>query len=524
MTDDTVGRGGALSGPSDPTRLSVLDRIKQWWRLLWRSTQERPTPPPTPNAPKSMPQPSQPRYEVQNSKGKQVAENDTLAGAHKQWQEQTGQEGRIIDRETGQDVTPEPDNNGRYVVLQEDGTQVGSFDDRKVAETTWEDSTNRQGKIIDMQTHEDVTPKTGKPKLNDAQLRAVLKLTSAGRGLGGQGNLTVDPDVVARMIHQINKLDIPVFNITNLRGKGKHTPTKTVPIVRRKVTIETVKKMVEVEMPGPKAPNGRIFVPYPTDDPDTLPVRRTGELSQMSRRDMALPRHVLGHRFATGRLRRRVFAEEVPGLPTLQKRKVWREFEEPKVQEWTEQIEVTDEQQAQLLELVVDVSRSMDGTPICLAIALASVVMGAHLDDDSQYLYRQFAVAVGRLTAATTPAERRSLIKELFNQSNDLGGGTIIYTAIKEAASDVRSRARRGQAAEILLITDGDDTITREEVYDAIGEDVTLHTVIVGYPGNKGLKSLSTTHYELTADADGSNVKGATEGLYPGESYMDWRY
>ena len=35
---------------------------------------------------------------------------------------------------------------------------------------------------------------------------------------------------------------------------------------------------------------------------------------------------------------------------------MWREFEEPKVQEWTEQIEVTDEQQAQLLELVVDVS------------------------------------------------------------------------------------------------------------------------------------------------------------------------
>lgn len=509
------------AGGSQKSR-SAWERLREWWRQLWSSRRENQLPSSAPPQQLSA-QPQeleQPRYEVQGASGQQVAESDSLTKAHQQWQQLTDQKGYIIDRQTGQDVTPEPDDSGRYVVLQKDGKQVGSFDDREVAERTWADATSSEGKIIDMQTREDVTPR--QQKLNDRQVNELMKLVGAGHGYGGRGDLSVDPDVVARMIKQLNQLDVPAYRITNLRGKGRNVPTKTVPIVRRKVTIEKVKKQIEVDVPGPPAPSRRMPVRYVTDEPETQPVRSTSDLRHLRRRDLAVTEAEFGRRFASGQLRRRSFVEETPGKPTVQKRKVWQESEEPKVQEWTEEVEVTDEQQSQLLELVVDVSGSMTGTPICLAIALASVVMGAHFDDDSEYLYRQFADEVGELTDAKTPEQRRKLIRELLQQENDLGGGTRIYGAISQAADDVRRRARQGQAAEILLITDGDDWIDSAQVFAAIGEDVTLHTVIVGYPGNEGLREKSTTYYELSANADGSNVRGAQKGLYEAYPYGDF--
>lgn len=49
-------------------------------------------------------------------------------------------------------------------------------------------------------------------------------------------------------------------------GKRKAKPTKTVPIKRRKVTIQTVRKVVEVESIGKPLPNGRTPVVQPTDE------------------------------------------------------------------------------------------------------------------------------------------------------------------------------------------------------------------------------------------------------------------
>lgn len=462
--------------------------------------------------PPSPPQPQNKgteRYEVQNSGDQQVAESSTLAKAHEQWKQLTEQQGRIIDRKTGQDVTPTPDDNGRYIVLDKTGKPVGSYDDRNKAEAVWRDQTNQDGKIIDMQTQTDVTPKVDKNPLTDEQMEALAGMVGGHNAshLFDSNDLSVDPDLVAELMRSINKLPVPAYDITNLRGRGRNTPTKTVPIVRRKVDIVTVKKQVEVELPGPRTPSKRIFVSYPTDDPEPTFVRGVKDIANVNPRAYALPTEVFNHRLVGRKLTRRAFQEEIPGEQTVQKRKVWQEFEEPKVNEWTENIEVAEEQQAQLLEVIVDVSGSMGGININLAIALACVIIGAHLEDDSRYMYRQFASLVGKLTDAKTPAERRELMKELLVQKNDLGGSTEIIPAITMGADDVRERALKGQACELLLITDGGDGwVTSDSVYEAIGDDVTLHTVIVGGYQNEALRQLSTTYYELNGNYDGDVV------------------
>lgn len=453
----------------------------------------------------------------------QVAESDSLRQAHQQWQTLTQSAGRIIDRRTGQDVTPEPDENGRYAVIDKDGQQIGSFDDQGAAELAWDQETDRTGKIIDMQTKTDVTPRQ-EAKLNDAQLQAALRLA---HGLGAtkvavENDLQVDADLVAKYIERINTLDIPAFNIVNLRGRGRHTPTKTVPITRREVTIETVRKQVEVERPGPRRPSKWVFVNHPTDDPEPAYIRSTRDLARVRPRAFALPTEVFAHRLARKQLMRRAYQEEIEGEPTVKKQYEWQEVEEPKVREWTENVEVAEEQQAQLLELIVDVSGSMGGCNINLAIALAIVVMSAHLDDDSRYLYRQFALDVGKLTDAKSSSERRALCAKLFHQDNDLGGGTDINRAIAVAAADVRERARAGQATEVLLITDaGDDYVTTDSVSEIIRDDVVLHAVVVG---GASWRAQATTNYELCGTPDGQ-VWGATERVIdqvPADAVNSW--
>lgn len=489
-----------MTEPQGPSQNKLWERIVQWWRRLF----SQPVPATADNLPSFPTQssqlaPNQPRYEVQNVNGQQVSETGSLKQAHQDWKDQTGSEGHIIDRQTGQDITPEPDDNGRYVVLDKDGEKVGSFDDRVAAEQAWKEATGSQGRIIDMDTKTDITPRQN--KLSDEQLATALQLVQgfgAGKGAQDPFGMAIDPDLVANYMVHINTMDIPAFDIVNLRGKGRNKPTKTVPIKRREVTIETVRKQVPVERQGPRKPSKWIFVNHPTDFPEPTLIRSPRDLSKVARRQFALPPTVFVKRLVTRRLTMRSFQEEIPGEQPVVTQYEWQEFEEPKVREWTESIEVADEQQAQLLEIVVDVSGSMQGPNINLAIALAIVVMSAHLDDDSRYLYRQFAVKVGRLTDAKTPDERRALCADLLTQFAELGGGTDIILAVTAAAKDVRARARTGQATEVLLITDGDDpNVTSDSLYVAIGTDVTLHTVIVGGMTNAVMRDKSTTYYEL---------------------------
>jgi uncharacterized protein with von Willebrand factor type A (vWA) domain len=208
---------------------------------------------------------------------------------------------------------------------------------------------------------------------------------------------------------------------------------------------------------------------------------------------------LLMQRIAKRELLRRAYEEELPGKPTVTKRREWQEVEELEVKEWTEQVEVAEEQQAQLLEIVLDVSPSMNGNSINMAIALALAVIGVHMDDDSRYIYRAFADYVSDAIHATTKAQKAALARALMTQDNDVGGGTNILKAITAAATDVRGIARASDRPEILLITDGSDRLSSEDVYRAVGNDVIMHVVVIGQ-SNYSLRERGSTYYELHFD------------------------
>ncbi len=480
-------------------QVSLLERLRRWWRSRWWNI-----PPLTPPPPSSSQAPTT-GYEVKDQNDQVVAHSETLQEAHQQWQNLTDSKGTITNLATGEDVTPEPDDKGRYVVLDQDRQQLGSFDDLAVAEQAWQELTDGKGRIIDVQDKRDITPKS-KFQLTSQQLHELGGLI-AGKGYNNR-HLEVDPDVVAEFARQIARLEVPIFVRTNLVGKGTPEPTKTVPIKRREVRIEKVRKKVEIEVKGKPKPGGRIFVPYATEESDVERMRTPSDIRFAPRSELALPSALFRRKIATKSLHRRVNIEEAPGTPTVRKRLVWQEFEEPKVHEWTENVEVTEDEKAQIVESLLDVSGSMDGSSINLAVALATVVVSGHLDDDSRYLYRQFGTDVGPLTEASTPAQKRKMVGSFLRQNNSYGGGTEIMKAVVVAAADVRARAKSDQAPEVLLITDGDDYVSSELLYAALGRDVTLHTVVVN-GRNQFLKDRSTTYYELSCDETGTIVSGS---------------
>src|SRR5262245_19145947 len=97
--------------------------VRKFWDWLKDlSTKEDPrrstrTPNNTPTVPANQGPNQEQRYRVENQHGEEVATSATLTEAHQQWQQLTKQLGRIVDLATGQDVTPEPDDNGRFLVI-----------------------------------------------------------------------------------------------------------------------------------------------------------------------------------------------------------------------------------------------------------------------------------------------------------------------------------------------------------------------------------------------------------------------
>lgn len=483
-------------------RESFIERLRSWWRNWWRKP---PPPPPQPTQPQAAQLPEathrvddkQGRYEVSDTSGQPSGSFDSLAEAHQHWQEATNSQGTITDRYTGKDVTPLADENARYVVIDGDGTQVGSYDALAEAEQAWENQTSMQGRIVDTQTGKDVTPQVSKrTSLSDQQL-SQLRSRLAGKMFTRRNPLSVDMSLVARLARPISKLPIPVFERTNLEGLGLTRPKKTVPIKRREVEVETVRKKVWVEEKGLPQTSGRVFVRTPTDEPEPVALQHLRDITKVSLSKLAMPREKLARDIVNRQLRIPGYVEEVPGEPTVKRRLVWRDEEELTVREWEEQVEVNEEDSAQLLETVIDVSLSMEGDNINLAVALFAVILQAHLDDDSQYLYRQFALDVGESAHALTPREKKAMMKALHKFDMELSnGGTDIMGAVRRAATDVRARASQGQTPEILLITDGADYVDPMQLALALGKDVILHTVTIN-GGNDSLREHSSTYYEL---------------------------
>jgi uncharacterized protein YegL len=447
---------------------TIWQRMEAWWRSRFGKPQQN-----RPEA-KQDPPPQPPQSDPQND-GQETGQND----------------------------------EDRYVVMDGDDQQVGAFGDVQQAQQAWRDETEERGSIIDMQTKQDVTPRdVRKSQLTQDQLREVRK-RAGGRGQRRSAQLPIDLAELTELREQINRKPVPVFDLANVSGQGWQRPTRTVSVTRRKVVIERVRKVVEIEELGPPRPDGSLEVAYPTERSELHPMRSVSDVRHVPTRQLALPPDLRRHRVAHRQLMRRVFEEDVPGPPTVKKRRIWQEVEEPQIHEWTEDVEVLEEPQAQLLEVVLDVSDSMRGENIHLAVALATLVVGGHLDDDSRYFYRRFASAVSTAVYASTRVHKQNLLRQMTYQDHKLGGGTDIRSALYAAAEDVRNVAKKGDQPEILLITDGEDYITASQVHQAIGEDVVLHTVVIGDYGNEYLKAHSSTYYRLFLHA--GRVKGSKD-------------
>src|SRR5690242_16069333 len=101
--------GGEILVTQQPKR-SLAETLRKWWRQLWlknSSSDKNYSSPPNQNEASSQHHSSsQPRYEVMDKSGAATSQHDALSDAHKAWKEQTGSAGRIIDRQTGKDITP----------------------------------------------------------------------------------------------------------------------------------------------------------------------------------------------------------------------------------------------------------------------------------------------------------------------------------------------------------------------------------------------------------------------------------
>ncbi len=484
------------------------EAVKEWWNSLfppddsYKRRHRDPEPEPEPPQPPPTRQPSGQegaRYEVSNSDGSLAHQADQLTDALNAWRDLTHQQGSILDTETGEDLTPEKDENGRYAVMDEDGNQVGTFNDFDVAERVWETDTNGEGSIIDTLMKTDVTPYKG--HLTDEEVAEAIAIV---RSWGGRGftrsfsrdpfEVVIDRDEVARLIPIINKMRLPIFELANAIGDSHDLPTSTVTVTKREAEITYKEVPYFEDVPVQQPPTTFRATPLPQDRRERRPMRAYDELTRVRPTELAMPD--FERRFAMLELPVEDHMEEVPGdVPTKKVRKTRME-QTITPREWEEEIEVTDEPRVQNLAVVADLSGSMAGQRINVAVALVVVLITKHLHDESRYSFRWFANYVDKPSSADTTRGKRKLIEFVMDtkSTTDIGGGTNILGGIEAAASDVRSFVGQDEIPEILVVSDGDDWhVTAESVFACIGTDVILHALMVD-GDNMALRSHSSTY------------------------------
>jgi uncharacterized protein with von Willebrand factor type A (vWA) domain len=148
----------------------------------------------------------------------------------------------------------------------------------------------------------------------------------------------------------------------------------------------------------------------------------------------------------------------------------------------------------QALYLLIDVSGSMSGAKNVYACGVALAFVRQAISEGSTYFLRFFDDSPHELhlVKSKEDAEKMSdiLIKQPFS-----GGGTSIQNAITQAVEDITKSPEKFEKAEIMVISDGEDTVN-------LGEEdlkkVKVHSTIIDGE-NKGLKMLSETYLELNS-------------------------
>lgn len=154
----------------------------------------------------------------------------------------------------------------------------------------------------------------------------------------------------------------------------------------------------------------------------------------------------------------------------------------------------------QTLAVLWDVSGSMNeamanGIPRhnwARGIAVSLLIKA--LRGDATYLLRPFDAQPHPALRAASPEEASATIQIVLDRGAS-DGGTAIRAALRQAITDIRTAACLTVGADILLITDGQDSSVDDvqNVQAELGQDIRLHVASIGTE-SPSLKAVATTY------------------------------
>lgn len=415
-------------------------------------------------------------YTVTAPDGEEVGQGENLAEAMRLWEELTERQGSIQDPQH-RDVTPASDGDGKFLLLDANDQQLESYDSLNAAKLAWDYLTSSTGHIYDTVRRRDVTPaqptflterqaqlahemvKQGALDKPSSHVSLIKRLQQLSPYAVVSEPLYVDVAKVHAMIDQINNMNLPIFGLKNATGKNAQGPTKKIKVTRRETVYEKRRRIVERTVPGIEKSLGRRPCGHPSDDMDVARISRTTDVTRVFGTQLALPPEVFARRLAKRELLRPQYFEDPGPRPTVKTQREWEEYLEPVVREWQEEITVKDDKTpSQLLAMIVDISPSMKGDNICLAAAVATVLIAKHLEDGSRYFIRPFTYHVGDLVSAESVKDKQKLAGFFMNGFfQPIGNGTDVFRAYLAGLEDVKRLKTENETPEILLITDDDE-------------------------------------------------------------------
>ncbi len=152
--------------------------------------------------------------------------------------------------------------------------------------------------------------------------------------------------------------------------------------------------------------------------------------------------------------------------------------------------------QVALFYMLVDVSQSMaeggsSGLPKYItARGVACHLLSKAIEGKAKYFLRFFDGSVHEKKSALTAAEAQRVFN-LVARSGYSGGGTNISHAIEIAVRDIKKEGNI--EAEIILISDGEDSSLDEDTLRSLLGNIKLHVIVLG-PDNTVLRQVATSY------------------------------
>jgi hypothetical protein len=380
---------------------------------------------------------------------------------------------------------------GRYMVIDKDGRQVGTYDSLADAKSAWRVETDSTGRIIDTKTHQDVTPFT--QYLSEDQLRQAKAIVNGWTHEQGVFDVRVNPSRVSALVERFNRMKLPIFDLANSVGGKIRLPTREMSVTVRSTRVVKQRIPYFENVPAESVKVGSQLTPEVQDDFEIRPIQTPDQLLRANPVSLVMPSFELD--LARHDLGITKYQQPILGVAQTTRVRKWREQETTITEEQQKMVSVIDQNRSQALAIVCDISGSMGGGELEQAVALCIVLITKHLHDDSVYTFRWFASVVDLpYPEASNPRLKEKLISHIGSVTPffPIGEGTNILKALAEGSKDVR-RTRGNQPRELLLITDGVDGISAARATLAVKRGVILHTVIIG-GDSEALKAASATY------------------------------